>query len=83
MSLLRIPTQFQSLHGRHQGMLVAVPEDTGSIHLNSSSILESLPSQLTNDVDTLSFMERILAQDDICNHDAIILVEHPGVCAFA
>jgi len=83
MSLLRTPIHSQSLHGRLQGAPIAVPEDATLIHLNSSSVLESLPSQLTNDVDSLSFMERILAQDDICNHDAIILVEHPGVCAFA
>lgn len=46
---------------------------------SSSYVLESLPSQLSNNAHSNSLLESILLSDDACNHDAIIIIEQPGV----
>jgi len=48
---------------------------------SSSYVLESLPSQLSNSAHSNSLLESILLSDDACNHDAIIIVEQPGLHA--
>jgi|SRR5882762_8095027 hypothetical protein len=46
-----------------------------------SNILDLLPSQLTTSALSVSLLDTILHHDDICDHDAIVLVEQPGVSA--
>lgn len=48
----------------------------------SSKILDSLPSTVTKLDNSQSILETILFNDDVCRHDAVILVDHPGVRAF-
>jgi len=40
--------------------------------------LESLPSQLS---DSTSLLESILLSDGVCNHDAVVIIEQPGLHA--
>ena len=46
----------------------------------SSRILDSL-STVTGPNQPQSILETILFNDDICRYDAVVLVDHPGVCA--
>lgn len=48
----------------------------------SSKILDSIPSTVTKPDHFQSALETILFNDDVCRHDAVILVNHPSVCAF-
>ncbi|KAF9553616.1 hypothetical protein CPC08DRAFT_673070 [Agrocybe pediades] len=48
---------------------------------SSSYALDSLPSRLDSDAHSASLLESILSSDDICKHDAILLVEQPGLHA--
>jgi len=47
----------------------------------SSYVLESLPSQLSDSVYPDSLLESILLSDDACKHDAIVIIEQPGLHA--
>jgi len=47
----------------------------------SSRILDSLSSAATEPNLSQSILEMILFNDDVCRHDAVVLVGHPGVCA--
>ena len=49
--------------------------------IRRSNILDHLPSKLSTSAYSVSLLESILQHDDICNHDAVILVEQPGVSA--
>jgi len=46
-----------------------------------SSILDLLPSKLPTSVHSVSLLDTILHHEDICDHDAIVLVEQPGLHA--
>ncbi|KAF8966397.1 hypothetical protein BDZ97DRAFT_1807682 [Flammula alnicola] len=48
---------------------------------SSSSTLDSLPSRLDSAVHSASFLENILNADEVCNHDAVIIIEQPGLHA--
>jgi len=48
---------------------------------SSSYVLESLPSQLSNSAHSNSLLESILLGDEVCNHDAIVVIEQPGLHA--
>jgi len=51
-------------------------ELTGHI---SSPILDSLPSRLDAVAHSASVFEAIFGSDDICDYDAVVIVEQPGV----
>ena len=46
---------------------------------SSSDALDSLPFQLSNRVHPESFLDSIFLSDNACNHDAIVIIEQPGV----
>jgi len=46
-----------------------------------SGILDLLPSKLPTSAHSVSLLDSILHHDDICGHDAIVLVEQPGLHA--
>jgi len=46
----------------------------------SSRILDGL-SAVTEPNHSQSILETILFNDDICRYDAVVLIDHPGVCA--
>ncbi|TFK43127.1 BIG/ATPase V1 complex, subunit S1 [Crucibulum laeve] len=48
---------------------------------SSSIALDSLPSTLSNTIHSASLLESILSEEDVCNHDAIVLVQQPGLHA--
>ncbi|KDR74531.1 hypothetical protein GALMADRAFT_250537 [Galerina marginata CBS 339.88] len=47
----------------------------------SSFALDSLPSRFDSDVHSASILESILNADDVCNHEAIVIVDQPGLHA--
>lgn len=47
----------------------------------SSKILDGLPSAVTRPDHFQSILETILFNDDVCRHNAVVLVNHPGVSA--
>jgi hypothetical protein len=48
----------------------------------STMSLENLPSTVTKQGHFQSILETILSDEDVCRHDAVVLVDHPGVRAF-
>ena len=46
---------------------------------SSSYVLESLPSQFSDSVRPDSILESILLSDDTCHHNAIVIIQQPGV----
>ncbi|CAA7269028.1 unnamed protein product [Cyclocybe aegerita] len=46
---------------------------------SSSHSLGSAPSHLAGDVYSGSLLESFFDSDDVCKHDAIVIVEHPGL----
>jgi len=46
-----------------------------------SNILDTLPSKLSTSAHSLSLLDSILHHDNICDHDAIVLVQQPGLHA--
>lgn len=46
-----------------------------------SKCLDSFPSTVTKQDRFQSILETILFDEDVCRHDAVILVDHPGVRA--
>ncbi|KIM45761.1 hypothetical protein M413DRAFT_440799 [Hebeloma cylindrosporum] len=46
-----------------------------------SSALNSLPSQLDSTFHSISLLESILDAEDICNHDAVVIIAQPGLHA--
>lgn len=50
--------------------------DQGIVRLRSSNTLDRLPSNAGH---TVPLIESILYNDDVCDHDAVVIVEHPGV----
>ncbi|KAF9004683.1 hypothetical protein BDQ17DRAFT_1354496 [Cyathus striatus] len=48
---------------------------------SSSGALESLPSNLPTSVDVPLLLQSILNQDDVCEHDAVVLIQQPGLHA--
>jgi len=48
---------------------------------SSFDVLDSLPSQLSDSVHPNSLLESILSSHDVCNHDAIVIIEQPGLHA--
>jgi len=44
-------------------------------------LLDLLPSELTSSTHSASFLNRILTHDDICDYDAVVLVEQSGLHA--
>ncbi|KAH9483027.1 hypothetical protein JR316_0005127 [Psilocybe cubensis] len=48
---------------------------------SSSYALDSLPARLDSTYHTVSLLESILSSEDICNHDAVVLVNQPGLHA--
>jgi hypothetical protein len=49
--------------------------------IHRSNILDLLPSKLATSAHAVSLLESILHHDDICDYDAVVLVEQPGVSA--
>ncbi|PPQ71232.1 hypothetical protein CVT25_004538 [Psilocybe cyanescens] len=47
----------------------------------SSYALDSLPAQLDSTSHSVSLLESILSSEDICSHEAIVLVNQPGLHA--
>ncbi|KAF8803913.1 hypothetical protein BYT27DRAFT_7144645 [Phlegmacium glaucopus] len=48
---------------------------------SSSYVLDSLPPQLSNNAHPDALLESILLSDGSCNHDAIVIIEQPGLHA--
>jgi hypothetical protein len=48
----------------------------------SSKILDNFPSTVTKQDHFQSTLETILFNEDVCRHDAVVLVDHPDVCTF-
>ncbi|KAJ3505523.1 hypothetical protein NLJ89_g7372 [Agrocybe chaxingu] len=46
---------------------------------SSSHSLDTLPSRLAGGVHSGSLLESIFDSDDVCKHDAIVIIEHPGL----
>ena len=44
-----------------------------------SNVLEHLPSKLTTSAHSSSLLDSILFHEDICDYDAVVLIEQPGV----
>lgn len=47
----------------------------------STKNLDNFPSTVTKQDHLQSIFETILFNEDVCRHDAVILVDHQGVCA--
>lgn len=47
--------------------------------ISSSYSLDSLPARLDDTVHSASLLENIVNSGDACNHDAVIIIDQPGV----